>query len=86
MKLKNIMDGVYGAISGKDGVYGAFTPSKNTTKNTIGKLKNKKDDISSLSKEELIVLIRKQKRNTISSQNLKKFDMNDLLNHYYEII
>jgi hypothetical protein len=86
MKLKTIMDGVYDAVSGKDGVYGAFTPSKNTTKSKMSNLKNKKDTISSLSKEALITLIRNQKRNTISLQNLKKFDMSDLLNHYYEII
>lgn len=82
MKLKNILieTGIFGAISGKDGVYGAFEKQPTSNNKTSKPFKDKK-----YTKDELIKLILKSKRNTIPKSKLEKIDINDLLAHYYEI-
>jgi hypothetical protein len=82
MKLKNILIemGIFGAISGKDGVYGAFENPQSSNNKTPKPFKDKK-----YTKDEIIKLILKSKRNTIPKSKLEKVDISDLLNHYYEI-
>ena len=81
-EMGKLDEGVYDALGS---VYGAFS-SKNTS-NTSVKRHNTRyiDELDSISKSEIIPMILKLRRNTISKSNLEKQNLQDLKSYYLEI-